>query len=364
MAKRYTIDGSDRLEQRIDNDMARIREAALEAVGAENLTALVLGGGYGRGEGGVYLVDGEERPYNDYDFFVVVPFTPRARRRWVMQRLQMLRHDLEPQCGIHVDFSPPMPVSKLPDYPQELMFLEAKQGHVVVYGPNDVFAALPDYDESQVPLEEGARLLMNRGVGLWMAIDLLDRGGPGNQEEYEFCVRNLYKALMAMGDVILFLRNAYHVSYQKRWDCFTTLDISDLPESDRVCAGYRASLDFKFRPDHRLPEGKDLRLWLEEVCKVYSRVFLWFEQQRLNMPEMDWSAYIRRPRRLPCVSFEETLRNIIRNGRCGTWRLWPFDNWTLHPRDNILKLLPDLLFDRRSDALKGQIMLRLWEQCG
>ena len=364
MVQRYTIDGSDRLEQRIADDMARIRVAALDAVGAENLTALVLGGGYGRGEGGVYLVDGEERPYNDYDFFVVVPFTAHSRRRWVSQRLHALRHDLEPRCGIHVDFGPPMPVSKLADYPCELMFLEARRGHVVVYGPSDVFMALPEYDEKRVPLEEGTRILMNRGVGLWMALDLLDRGGPGNQEEYEFIVRNLYKALMAMGDVVLFRYGAYSVSYQKRWERFSALDINNLPEVEKVRAGYRASLDFKFRPDHRLPDGKDLRTWLEEVCAVYAQVFLWFEQQRLDAPEMDWPAYMRRARRLPYVSFGETLRNIVRNGRCSTWRLWPFDNWTLHPRDNILRLLTDLLFDRQSNDLKGQIMLRLWEQCG
>ena len=38
----------------------------------ENLTALVLGGGYGRGEGGVLLVSGEERPYNDLDLILIV----------------------------------------------------------------------------------------------------------------------------------------------------------------------------------------------------------------------------------------------------------------------------------------------------
>ena len=364
MVQRYTIDGNDRLEQRIGNDMECIRDAALKAVSPENMTALVLGGGYGRGEGGVYLVDGEERPYNDYDFFVVVPFTARPKRRWVAQQLQALRHDLEPRCGIHVDFSPPMPVSKLAEYPRELMFLEAKQGHRVIYGPQDVFNALPDYDERQIPLEEGARLLMNRGVGLWMALDLFDRGGPGNQDDYEFIVRNIYKALMAMGDVVLFLHGAYSVSYQKRWERFAALDMNDLPESDRVRAGYQTSLNFKFRPDHRLPESKDLRTWLDEVCALYGKVFLWFEQQRLNAPEMDWAAYRQRSHRLPYVSFGETLRNMYRNGRCGTWRLWLCNNWTLHPRDNILKLLSGLLFDHEKNALKGRILLRLWEQCG
>lgn len=364
MAQQYTIDGSTRIEQRIHDDMACIRAAVLQAVGPKNLTALVLGGGYGRGEGGICCVNGEERPYNDYDFFVVVPFTSRSRRRFVVQQLQALRHDLEPRCGIHVDFSPPMPLSRLSTYPQELMFLEAKRGHRVIYGPEGVFDALPDYDEKNIPLEEGTRLLMNRGVGLWMALDLLDQGEPANQAEYEFVVRNLYKALMAMGDVVLFLNHVYRVSYQKRWEQFVALETGDLPRPEQVRAGYRASLDFKFHPDHTLPSGKDLRSWLEEVCSVYAEVFLWFERKRLQVPNMDWMAYSNRSRRLAFVSLNELVRNVIRNGRCGTWKIRPLTGWTLHPRDNILKLLSSLLFAHERNSLKGQVMLRLWEQCG
>ena len=67
----FTVDGSVGLESRIAREMSEIKAAAVERVGAANLTALVLGGGYGRGEGGIHMVDGEERVYNDYDFFVL-----------------------------------------------------------------------------------------------------------------------------------------------------------------------------------------------------------------------------------------------------------------------------------------------------
>ena len=50
---RFTLDGSDAIESRIARDMKVVRNASLEAVGADSLSALILGGGYGRGEGGV-----------------------------------------------------------------------------------------------------------------------------------------------------------------------------------------------------------------------------------------------------------------------------------------------------------------------
>ena len=36
-------------------------------------------------------VDGEERVYNDYDFFVIVPFTSRKRRKQVSERLATVK---------------------------------------------------------------------------------------------------------------------------------------------------------------------------------------------------------------------------------------------------------------------------------
>ena len=127
----YTVDGTEALEVRIADDMARIRDAVLDAVGPEEITALVLGGGYGRSEGGVYVVNGEEHVYNDYDFFVIVPYTSRRHRKELSEKLHTVKLEMEPSCGIHVDFSPPMPLGTLPGLPYELMFMEAKAGYKV-----------------------------------------------------------------------------------------------------------------------------------------------------------------------------------------------------------------------------------------
>src|SRR6185437_1721005 len=67
---RFTMDGSDALEKHL----ARICEKVLGGVRAlisENkLEALVLGGGYGRGQGGVLKTNSGDAPYNDLEFYV------------------------------------------------------------------------------------------------------------------------------------------------------------------------------------------------------------------------------------------------------------------------------------------------------
>ena len=79
--------------------------------------------------------------------------------------------------------------------------MEARAGYHVIYGPEDVLDALPAYDTEHPPLEECARLFMNRGIGLLLARQKLEAGGPVEGEDFEFVVRNIYKALLAMGDL-------------------------------------------------------------------------------------------------------------------------------------------------------------------
>lgn len=359
--KRFTVDGTDALEARIAADMAAVRERVLALAPPEELTALVLGGGYGRGEGGVYQVNGEERVYNDYDFFVVVPHRSRARGRALLAKLQQVKEAMEPECGIHVDFSPPMPVSTLGRLPYTLMYMEAKAGHHVVIGPEDVFDALPDYDTARPPLDECARLFMNRGIGLLLARQKLDGPGPLDQEDHEFVVRNIFKALMAMGDSVLFARGDYSPSYVERRARFLAQDPAGLPVADRLRSGYEASLDFKMRPDHTVPPGRDLDSWHRQVVADYLEVFLWFERQRLARPELDWPAYQALAHPLPSGGPVELAKNVLRNVRHGR----PAGGeWILHPRDRILKRLPKLLQEQARDRSELAHVLQIWTNYG
>lgn len=358
---RFTVDGSDALEEKISQDMATVRARVLEVVKPEDLSALILGGGYGRGEGGVYAVDGEERVYNDYDFFVVVPYATRARRREISRQLQQVKETVEPGCGIHVDFSPPMPEKSLSHLPYELMYMEAKLGHHVVIGPADVFSALPNYDEERPPLEECARLFMNRGIGLLLARKTLEQSTTLNQEDHEFVVRNIYKAMMAMGDSVLFLRGDYSPSYIERRRRFLAQDLSDVPEAARVREAYEASLEFKLHPRHDLPSGLTMDAWHRQTVDLYLQVYLWFERNRLGRKDLDWAAYAELATRFPRTSAGERVKNVVRNAR-HAGLAW--GEWILHPRDRILKRLPKLLSEHGQDGADLSRVLHIWKNYG
>ena len=68
---RFTAIDSPAVEALVADAVAKIG-AAIDAMSIPRLAGVVLGGGYGRGEGGVCTdPSGGEHPYNDLDFYVV-----------------------------------------------------------------------------------------------------------------------------------------------------------------------------------------------------------------------------------------------------------------------------------------------------
>lgn len=357
---RFTIDGGMELERRIAQDVRMISDAAVNSVGARDLTAVILGGGYGRGEGAVSREGGTESVYNDYDFFVVTPTTSRRGNARIAAILRETGKRLEPEVGVHVDFGRPLPQSRLPHLPYELMMMELKMGHVVLHGPNDILAAMPGYDPERVPLVEGTRLLMNRSVGLIQARMLLRERRPLTGDEREFAMRNTYKALMAAGDAVLFVNESYSPSYARRLRIFDGLSLKGVPRGEQLRERYHDAIEFKLRPSHALPSGKDLGAWIEDNITLFGNVFLWFERQRLAEPDMGWDDYVTRPNRLPAPSASESLLNVARNLRARAGAFSGPKRLHLHPRDHILRNIPRLLYG--DAAPNGEpIFFRLWE---
>ena len=89
--KRFTVDGDAGLEARLESLCRDIGRFLAERIPAAELEALVLGGGYGRGEGGVLIGPGGDRPYNDLEFYLFLSGPPVWQERRYRATVRVVR---------------------------------------------------------------------------------------------------------------------------------------------------------------------------------------------------------------------------------------------------------------------------------
>lgn len=104
MSSRFTVDGSAALEGHLAAVCERVIEGVRACLPRHRLEGLVLGGGYGRGEGGVWRTPEGDRPYNDLEFYVLARGQAFLVERRFRAALQALGEALSPAAGLEVEF--------------------------------------------------------------------------------------------------------------------------------------------------------------------------------------------------------------------------------------------------------------------
>ena len=209
---RFTLNGSDALEQHLTNVCNEVLAGVERIIPEHRLDGLALGGGYGRGEGGVLKTPGGDQPYNDLEFYVFVRDHPWLNERRYGRSLHKLSEELLPKAGIELEFKITS-LAALRHVPQSLFYHDLIMGHRWLLGDDTLFAGCEHHREAgRIPLAEATRLLMNRCSGLLFAREKLEqeRWSP---DDADFVGRNIAKTELALGDAVLMAFGQYH------WSC-------------------------------------------------------------------------------------------------------------------------------------------------
>lgn len=178
--------------------------AAVRGCALPGFAGLVLGGGYGRGEGGATAA---HRLYNDLDLFVFLD-APEAAFPSFAQRLAPVAAAFTARLGVDVDFTL-RTAARLRRDGRRLMVQELLRGHVAL-DPADfdlaAWSGVRPRAAADLPAGEAARLIMNRGMGLEFARRRLAANG-GRADA--FVLRNLNKAVLGAGDARLIAEGRY-----------------------------------------------------------------------------------------------------------------------------------------------------------
>ncbi|MFA6168933.1 MAG: glycosyltransferase, partial [Gemmatimonadaceae bacterium] len=101
---RFTLDGDAALERHLALSCARVADGLRALLPDRKLEAVLLGGGYGRGEGGVLRSPAGDRPYNDLDFTVAIQGGRRINALRYQRRLDVFGEILTHQADVEVEF--------------------------------------------------------------------------------------------------------------------------------------------------------------------------------------------------------------------------------------------------------------------
>ena len=261
---RHTAIDCPELDRLVDDACVAVGRE-VEAMHIPRLAGVVLGGGYGRGEGGVRETgDGTRTLFNDLDFFAITEDgVSAAELTAVVSALEPVSREWTGRLGVDVDFTVRTPW-RIKHDEDRLMIQELVRGYFDVAGQKGerLFAHIRLNDASKVPWMEAARLLMNRGMGLMLAMEGMGNGewgigngeeGMGNGErERGFVLRNINKCVLGAGDAKLVARHGY------RWKAVER-------EEALGDALYRAAVEWKFRPREEAVCGWEAaqRCWRE-----------------------------------------------------------------------------------------------------
>lgn len=346
--RRFTLDGSEALEAALEALGRRVAGEIRHLIPPHRLAAVLLGGGYGRGEGGVLRLADGDHPYNDFESFVLVHGSSVLNERRYRGPLHALGERLSPEAEMEVEFKVLSP-GRLRRSPVTMFFHDLVVGHRCLHGDESVLRGCEHHrDASRIPAHEATRLLMNRCSGLLFARERLDQEAF-SAADADFVGRNIAKARLALGDVALTVAGRYHGSCRERHSRLQRWAEGDDPgipgplrnlAVSELVPHHAAGVAFKLHPT-RSPESREvLSARHSEVSGLARGLWLQVEGFRLGRPYPDVSAYVSDP--APACPETPALRNLLVNLRAfgPTAGGRPFRN----PRERLLRALPALLW--------------------
>ena len=345
LQSRFTLDGDDALESHLERTCARVVSGIRGLVPGRRLEAVLLGGGYGRGEGGVLRGPAGDRPYNDLEFYVAIRGNRHLNEFRFHRRLEVLGEILTHLADVEVEFKVTS-LAELAARPVSMFSYDLVAGHRIVWG-DPLLGQLPAWEHHKhpgtIPQAEATRLLMNRCSGLLFARTMLGRE-PLTPSAADFVRRNVAKARLACGDAVLAARGMYHWSCRERHKQLEILAAAEpSPWLDAVLRHHAAGVDFKLHPESGAIGRDALGASHEEVTELARQCWLWLESRRLGRPFASARAYAedaadKCPDSSPVLDFLLNLRaNRLRpRAEPSPWR---------HPRQRIFNSLALLLWE-------------------
>ena len=282
---RFTARGGAEVERQITRLLEAVADEGAKALEPHACTAVVLIGGYGRGEGGVDRSDGHERPHNNLDLLVITGDAGASALQQAKQALQEAVAPISREHNIDIDTSA-VAASSLRSSPSLVIWYDMRFGHKTIMGDESFVPSLTHFDLPRIPPWDVRNLLVNRGTLLVINKLLIERAGL-EEPLRRLIVKHAMKAIIGYGDALLFFRGDYHWSYLEKQRRMRAR--SDVPPAFQEL--YDEAMEFRFEPDYARYLNRDPAEWMDELCAQLAPIHLECESARLGAEGLEWGTY-------------------------------------------------------------------------
>ena len=306
MTPRHTVYGGPQVEDLITRILDDARQAMAGVMTRARYRAVLLIGGYGRGEGGVVTDGGEERPHNNLDFLVIT--RPGVNGAELKHRLTA---QLAPVAGRHRIGMDVGVISErqLLGAPCLVMWHDMRFGHRLLLGDQHFVPALHRFRPDAIEPWDVRNLLVNRGT-LLVINELILAKPVRTEADRRTVIRHAVKAIIGYGDALLYFLGEYHWSYREKQIRMAARH--DVPAPFRRL--YQRAIEFRFRPAYHEFAACDLARWNRTLREALGTVHLQCERLRLGVPGLEWDGYAD-------AAFGASLREALRSPRTAARRL-------------------------------------------
>lgn len=261
----FTIDNTREADEKILSDLSVIEKVLLGNL--TDVSALILVGGFGRGEGGVVFENDVPMPINDYDIVIV------SQNKCGL-RLKKLSKEIANETGVRLIDLIQVNNADVPTLPYTMFNYDMKSGGYLFWGDEDILRKIPDYDPSGMPLIEGRILLFNRMICLLESYSEEFMEREPDEDEKFFLTNQSSKAILACCDSLLISKGLYHHSYIERCKRFS----ETFKDREKVVALVKQATDFKLKPK-AMTDFDAAEYWFDarevfvnvllEFCEIY-----------------------------------------------------------------------------------------------
>ena len=275
--KKCTLDGSPNVEAKIRQITQCVKEIVMEHLTPSEYKALLLIGGYGKGEGGVITLNGKTAPHNNLDFLLITNCVSSQKPLSIEKKILSLAE----KENIGIDFST-VDAKKLEKSRPLVIWHDLIFGHQTLLGDPYFVPNLPFGENHKIDPWDMTQLLINRGTLLIINRWLFDEKKI-SEKFHKIMTKHIMKTIIGYGDALLFQVGKYNWSYEEKRKQIE--QAKEIPKSFKEI--YEEAYQFRLSPHYTPYLNREVLPWQNSLEELLRPLFFECESKRLDQPKMN-----------------------------------------------------------------------------